>query len=645
MSLSRRDLLGVASISPLGPVIGRLEKLATPFQIPEVGTVARTFAPLARARVDAIAKLLPAAPKGFGTPISDRAAWDQIARRPELKKTLADAEKLLTAPIPAWNEDAYFEFSRNGQRVAGQDMMAARWKFVVPLAWAECCENKGRFLDKLDRAVLEIANQPAWCLPAHDGKLDSYHGKAIFVDLGASGYAHELAQVLFMMGDRLPAETGATVLASLERLVFAPMHKTYLSGKGHWWLYSLANWNSVCLSGVTGAALAALTDVHDRAVFAAAAEYYAINNVVGFGSDGYCAEGIGYYNYGFGHYILLRELLWQQTRGDIDLFEPKRVNAIATFGPRLEILPGTWPAYADCRIGSQVATEMLWYCSRTKGLGLTKYDNAKVLVPSQIARGVMQAFPNSTERPPKASAKMEPVGLRSYFDQAGVISCRPALGSACRVGASFKGGHNDEPHNHNDLGSYAIIVDDVQVAGDGGGPHTYTGQMFSDKRYTYKILNSFGHPVPLIDDVQQRPGKEARARVVKTHFADDRDEFSLDLSLAYEIVDLKVLRRDFVYDRTGAGSVTITDLFDFGKPHTYEVAFVTHGSWKSVGEKEFLITNKGKSLRLTVECDGPISVRSETIEENAPKFERVGVALSSPQTSAQIRFSFTPVPA
>ncbi|MFX9699987.1 hypothetical protein ABTP10_19975, partial [Acinetobacter baumannii] len=76
-----------------------------------------------------------------------------------------------------------------------------------------------------DRAVLEIANQPAWCLPAHDGKLDSYHGKAIFVDLGASGYAHELAQVLFMMGDRLPAETGATVLASLERLVFAPMHK------------------------------------------------------------------------------------------------------------------------------------------------------------------------------------------------------------------------------------------------------------------------------------------------------------------------------------------------------------------------------------------------------------------------------------
>ncbi|PNA16518.1 hypothetical protein C1X78_26145, partial [Pseudomonas sp. MPR-R1B] len=74
----------------------------------------------------------------------------------------------------------------------------------------------------------------------------------------------------------------------------------------------------------------------------------------------------------------------------------------------------------------------------------------------------------------------------------------------------------------------------------------------------------------------------------------------------------------------------------------FEVAFVTHGTWKATGEKEFLITHKGKSLRLTVECDGPIAVRSETIEEYAPKFERVGVSLAAPQTSGQVKFHFTP---
>ena len=85
-----------------------------------------------------------------------------------------------------------------------------------------------------------------------------------------------------------------------------------------------------------------------RAWFVAAAEKYGQNFLKGFTPDGYCSEGIGYYNYGFGHYVLLAETLFQATGGQLDLLDTPLVRQIAQFGPRMEIQPGIYPAFADC---------------------------------------------------------------------------------------------------------------------------------------------------------------------------------------------------------------------------------------------------------------------------------------------------------
>ena len=73
------------------------------------------------------------------------------------------------------------------------------------------------------------------------------------------------------------------------------------------------NWNSVCLAGVTGAALTLLADKEERAYFVAAAEKYNVYGMKGYADDGYCSEGVGYYNYGFRAYILLREEVCRDT--------------------------------------------------------------------------------------------------------------------------------------------------------------------------------------------------------------------------------------------------------------------------------------------------------------------------------------------
>ena len=56
-------------------------------------------------------------------------------------------------------------------------------------------------------------------------------------------------------------------------------------------------------AGVTGAALALLPDKEERAYFVAAAEKYNVYGIKGYADDGYCSEGVGYYNYGFRAYI------------------------------------------------------------------------------------------------------------------------------------------------------------------------------------------------------------------------------------------------------------------------------------------------------------------------------------------------------
>jgi len=67
------------------------------------------------------------------------------------------------------------------------------------------------------------------------------------------------------------------------------------------------------LEGVTGAALAVIEPPEQRALFIAAAEHYSKYFLEGFTDDGYCSEGLGYWNYGFGYYIMLSEMIHQAT--------------------------------------------------------------------------------------------------------------------------------------------------------------------------------------------------------------------------------------------------------------------------------------------------------------------------------------------
>jgi hypothetical protein len=96
-----------------------------------------------------------------------------------------------------------------------------------------------------------------------------------------------------------------------------------------------------------------------------------------------------------------------------------------------------------------------------------------------------------------------------------------------------KGGHNEESHNHNDIGNYIVYYDGKPVLID-VGRGTYTRRTFSlEDRYKIWFNCSDYHNVPTINGKTQPPGFDYKATEVSYKKTDKYTELTLDISKAY----------------------------------------------------------------------------------------------------------------
>lgn len=600
--------------------------------------------PLNMERVAQVSAMLPQTPKGLGDPYQNRSVWDKLYHNPKYFQVIKIAEEHLNKPFPAWSDEQYLLYFTKGTRPEGEKMMGDRLSWLAPLVWAECLENKGRFMPTIQMVLNELIHQKSWSLPAHDKNKQNLEGRNYTVDLGGSGFAQNVAQAVYLLNDKLTPALRAEVLSQMDKHVFTPVLKSVATGnKDSYWLTVTSNWNSVCLAGVTGAALAIIPDKQERAKFVTIAERYSKNSVAGFTDEGYCTEGLGYYDYGFSKYILLRESILQATNHAIDLFDDPKIKRIAMYAPNLEIMNGIYPTIADCHLGVKAPAAILWYCSRTLGLGLKKYDDLTFTGTTNLCDDVMHAFPNSASesKVDVNTSKVTP-RLRSYFKEAGVLIERPVPGSQAIIGAALKGGNNNEIHNHNDVGSFSIAVGDEMLMGDPGGPSFYTAKTFGPERYTFKLLASYGHPVPLVAGQEQHEGASAQAKILNTKFTDKEDQFVMDISSAYAVPDLNKLIRTFTYNREKLGYLTVKDDFEFKTRQIFELALITRAKWKQIAPDQIEFDGVKQKMIATIKTKNGFTIKSETIEENAPAFTRIGLVLPAAEAGT-VTVVFTPI--
>jgi len=597
------------------------------------------------ARVREIAAWLPEPPAGFGWPISDRAHWDKLAAEPALNGVINSVNKLLAKPLTEVPDSLYLEYSRNGNRTHWQDAENDRRGRIGRFTVAEALENRGRFVPALEKTVAVLCAEKTWVLPAHDGALKNFHGEEIEPDLGATTVAAELAEMDFILGKKLSPATRRLIHDNVRRRVIEPF-RAMVEGrqKAAWWLHAPMNWNAVCVGNTIFAALTLQTSRADRAWFAAAGEYFIRNSLLGFTPDGYCAEGIGYWNYGYGHDLLLFETLRRATGGRLDMFDSQAAIQPALFCLRAEIWPGVYPTISDCAPGTQASAPLKGYVRRR--LGLAGDDSLIPATFSDLHTDMM--FVSLEENAPvvRQTVSVNPSPLRSYFPFGGVLIARTAADAQPRVAVVLKGGHNDEPHNHNDVGSFSFIVGTNLVICDPGG-EVYTKRTFGPHRYDSGVLNSFGHAVPVVAGELQRTGRDAHGVILATNFTDAADLWKLDYRSAYAVKNLQKLERTFVFARGVMPSLTVADAVKFSTPGKFESALVTWGAVKQLDEHTLEITDCGSKVRVAVDTQGRsyhlnvVKIDEDVHSERKPY--HVGIVLDKKITEAVVTLKITPV--
>ncbi len=592
-------------------------------------------------RLHQIAAWLPEQPAAFAWPITNRAAWGRLVASPAFTNTIGVAEKLLAKPLPEQPDALFLEFSRTGNRTHWQAVAAERRGRIGRLTLAEAFENQGRFLPTLEKTIAAICAERTWVMPAHDRGLGNFHGWEIVPDLGATGLAAELAEADYVLGNRLSPATRQLIRTNVRHRVLEPF-VAMIAGrqKEAFWIRAPMNWNAVCVGNTVFAALALEPSRAVRAFYVAAAEPSVQFYLGGFTPDGYCGEGVGYWNYGFGHFILLTEAVRQATGGHIDFMtEPKAIPP-ALFCRRSEIINGVYPTISDCPPGTRPDPRLVNYVSRR--LGLTASGKIPAAYGEGLAMGLMLA---AQDEPLPAIPCPENDNfntLRSFFPYGGVLLARDDPEFA----VALKGGNNNEPHNHNDAGSFSVVVGTNMVVCDPGG-EVYTKRTFSAQRYDSKVLSSFGHDVPVIAGKLQKTGAAARGVILASDFTEAADILKLDIRSAYAVPNLQKLERTFVFQRGTVPSLTVRDEIKLAAPESFETALVTWGEIKTIATNVVEISDGGRTVRVTIDTQGkPFQLRAEQIDEDVQsrrKPFRLALVLDGKISEATVTMKIAPV--
>lgn len=559
---------------------------------------------------------------------------------PTVKTAIARADRILLQDFPFPFPELYLDFRKTGNRTRYQSVYDQYSRALAMLSTAYYATGKRVYLEKLEALIGKVCDFPTWVLPAHDKKLLNFSGKTVEIDLASALTGWRLATILGLFRDDLSPAIASRLQTELRRRILEPFDRI-ISGKRapFWWMTRKMNWNAVCLAGITGTALAAEPDPEKRLRMVETALRYSRYFLESFLPDGYCSEGAAYWNYGFGHYLYMSAMVYLATSRQLNLLDREAARTPALYPDRIVLAGGWIPAFADCNYKTRIAQQYL--------------DLRDLLLKRSQNRAPLGWFPElflaselGDPGMPEDSGKKENLEPVSLFPVGGVALMRPGNSRSCRLAVAVKGGNNDELHNHNDVGSYSIVVDGAApVAGDPGA-EVYNAWTFGPKRYENPIMNSFGHPLPRPAGQLQIPGKQTEARLLEQKQDADSFFWKLDLRNAYRIASMTRLERSFLYSRSGCGSFSVTDAVQFTKPERFESALIAFGSFRRLSPNLLELEFSGKKLLASIQTDGEpftlVPAEIKGVYQGGLKPWRIAVRLNRPVRKARISVTFTP---
>ena len=195
-----------------------------------------------------------------------------------------------------------------------------------------------------------------------------------------------------------------------------------------------------------------------------------------------------------------------------------------------------------------------------------------------------------------------------------------------------------------DVGSYVMVLEDDHImCGDLGAP-PYSAGSFSPH---HKMRSSWGHPVPRVDGTLQSEGREFRGDVIETMFSERRDKVVLDIKAAYEVDSLKKLIRTMENDKSGKGTITITDTFTASDKIEFDTAIMTHGPYEVIGDDTVVFSREGRKIMVKISAKGgKVKITDQEVDVKSIRYAdeafKIGVEFTKELKKGSITMVFTP---
>lgn len=537
----------------------------------------------------------------------------QAAFRPILERLTVEGERFLETPIPDLPWTLFRRVWEDGNRKTYEPVFFQRRQRLTAFGllswlWPEREDYRDGLLD----TVWAICNEFSWCIPAGFSSLPGSQpvhmsvreeeaemvDPAIEIDLFAAETAFALAEVMAWTGQSWPEAVRSRIYRETYRRIFRP----FLHGGPYFWEAVRNNWAAVCAGSIGAAAIHLMEDPQELALILNKAMPTLDLFLEGYGEDGACLEGYMYWGYGFGFYTYFAELLHLRTAGAVDLLTNPKVKQLALFQQKCFLTGRKVVNFSDCPAEFDVYIGLTHEMARrfpemhvpehtfeNKAI----YDHCGRWAPA-LRNLIWYDAGNPGRGWEEASY---------YLPDAQWLVSRVVKPEASYCFAA-KGGHNDEPHNHNDVGHFILSAgEDTFLADMGCG--LYSKQYFEpSSRYSFICNSALGHSVPIIDGIGQHAGSASRADVLQADIAPEQDRFGLELKEAYALSGLQKLERQWTWQKDGPSPrLQLEDLFVFSAGvHTVTERFICamQPAVKGPGHVEL----EGRQYKLVLLFDG-----------------------------------------
>ena len=486
-----------------------------------------------------------------------QAANDSIRKR-ILDSYVSYGEKYIGCRWESPSATLFAEFKTNGNRTRYEQWTFGKRRQLAALVLAEKVEGKGRFMPDIVNGIMSTLEETWWGIPAHygtkmmrpeDQNVDLFNAETA----GLMAWTrHALQQQI----DSFSPLLSQRIDSEIERRMLIPALNT-----NYWWKKASMNWNPwICSNWLACVKFCEHDSVRrDKALTQIASAMNAFAD--GYPDDGGCDEGPTYWDRAAASlYECASMMPNSQSLPASFLSSLKKMAAYcyATYiadgyclsfadshGNRLVQQPNVmypFALYVDdpvmCRFAKYIAVE--------KGFledAASLYDQSG----NYPTLGRELVFLSHLDEFLEEKAE-EPHPADTWLHSLQIMTARRV-----QMFLGMKGGHNDESHNHNDVGSFVVYHNGKPILID-PGVGEYTSKTFSKERYTIWTMQSAYHNLPQVNGFDQHEGRKYAARDVKY----SKGMSSLDLRDCYPSdAGIKKWNRTVAINKKGV--VTLTD--------------------------------------------------------------------------------------